>query len=106
MAAQRISQLGGEPDFSPEGLATRSHTEYDASSDLLEMVTEDLVAERIAVASYQESIVRWLGNDDPTSRRMIETILAEEEEHAEDLLNILKEMDSKGVRSGRPAHSS
>lgn len=92
MAAQRICQLGGEPDFSPESLAARSHTEYDASNSLLEMVKEDLVAERIAVASYQE-IVRWLGNDDPTTRRMIETILAQEETHAEDLLNILQEMD-------------
>lgn len=95
MAAQRISQLGGEPNFSPEGLATRSHTEYDSSPGLLEMVKEDLVAERIAVASYQE-IVRWLGNDDPTTRRMIETILAQEEEHAEDLLNILQEMNPAG----------
>ena len=91
MAAQRICQLGGEPDFSPENLASRSHTEYDASQGLLEMVREDLVAERIAVASYQE-IIRWLGNDDPTTRRMIETILAQEETHAEDLLSILLEM--------------
>lgn len=94
MAAQRISQLGGEPNFSPEGLAARSHTEYDSSPGLLEMVKEDLVAERIAVASYQE-IVRWLGNDDPTTRRMIETILAQEETHAEDLLNILQEMNPR-----------
>jgi bacterioferritin len=95
MAAQRICQLGGQPNFSPDGLATRSHTEYDASPGLLDMVKEDLVAERIAVASYQE-IVRWLGNDDPTTRRMIETILAKEEEHAEDLLNILMEIDPPG----------
>lgn len=92
MAAERICQLGGEPNFSPEGLAARSHTEYDASSGLLEMVTEDLVAERIAVASYQE-IIRWLGNDDPTTRRMIEAILAQEETHAEDMLSLLKGMD-------------
>ncbi len=91
MAAARIVQLGGEPDFSPEGLASRSHSEYDASSDLLDMVREDLVAERVAIASYQE-IVRWLGNDDPTTRRMLEEILATEEEHADDLLNILQEM--------------
>jgi bacterioferritin len=94
MAAQRIVQLGGEPDFSPEGLATRAHSEYDASTDLLDMVREDLVAERVAVASYQE-IIRWLGNDDPTTRRMLETILATEEEHAEDLLNILHEIKGK-----------
>jgi bacterioferritin len=91
LAAQRIVQLGGEPDFSPNALATRSHTEYDESPGLLDMVREDLVAERVAIASYQE-IIRWLGNDDPTTRRMIETILEQEEEHAEDLLNILQEM--------------
>jgi bacterioferritin len=91
MVAERIVQLNGEPDFSPEGLATRSHSEYDASTELLAMVREDLVAERVAIASYQE-IVRWLGNDDPTTRRVIETILAVEEEHADDLLNILQDM--------------
>jgi bacterioferritin len=91
MVAQRIVQLNGEPDFSPEGLATRAHSEYDASVELLAMVKEDLVAERVAIASYQE-IVRWLGNDDPTTRRVIETILAVEEEHADDLLNILQEI--------------
>ena len=94
MAAGRIVQLGGEPDFSPEGLATRSHSEYDASSNLLDMVREDLVAERVAIASYQE-IIRWLANDDPTTRRMLEEILATEEEHADDLLNILQEIDPK-----------
>ena len=98
MVAQRIVQLGGEPDFSPEGLATRSHSEYDASTGLLDMVKEDLVAERVAIASYQE-IVRWLGNDDPTSRRLIETILATEEEHADDLLNIIQRIDTSGVVS-------
>jgi bacterioferritin len=91
MIARRIVQLGGEPDFSPHGLATRSHSEYDASPGLLDMVREDLVAERVAVASYQE-IVRWLGNDDPTTRRMMEDILAAEEEHADDLLTILQGM--------------
>jgi bacterioferritin len=91
MVAQRIVQLNGSPDFSPEGLATRSHSEYDASTELLAMVREDLVAERVAIASYQE-IVRWLGNDDPTTRRIIETILAVEEEHADDLLSILQEI--------------
>lgn len=99
MVAHRIVQLGGEPDFSPEGLASRSHSEYDASSDLLEMVREDLVAERIAVSSYQE-IVRWLGDGDPTSRRVIEEILEKEEEHAEDLLTILERMDTDGQASG------
>jgi bacterioferritin len=89
--AQRIVQLNGEPDFDPAGLATRSHSQYDASPDLLDMVREDLVAERVAIASYQE-IVRWLGNDDPTTRRLMENILAQEEEHADDLLNIIQEM--------------
>lgn len=92
LVAERIVQLNGEPDFSPEGLATRSHSEYDESTELLAMVKEDLVAERVAIASYQE-IIRWLGNDDPTTRRVIETILAVEEEHADDLLNILQEID-------------
>ncbi len=91
LVAERIVQLNGEPDFSPEGLATRAHSQYDASSNLLDMVREDLVAERVAIASYQE-IVRWLANDDPTTRRVIETILAVEEEHADDLLNILQDM--------------
>jgi bacterioferritin len=91
MVAERIVQLNGSPDFSPEGLATRSHSEYDQSTELLAMVREDLVAERVAIASYQE-IVRWLGNDDPTTRRVIETILAVEEEHADDLLSILQDM--------------
>ena len=89
--AERIVQLGGDPDFSPEGLASRSHSQYDSSHDLLAMVREDLVAERVAVASYQE-IIRWLANDDPTSRRLMEEILAVEEEHAEDLLSILQDI--------------
>jgi bacterioferritin len=89
--AERIVQLGGDPDFSPQGLATRAHSEYDQSTELLAMVREDLVAERVAIESYQE-IVRWLGNDDPTTRRVIEEILAVEEEHAEDLVSILQEM--------------
>jgi bacterioferritin len=92
MIAQRIVQLGGEPNFDPAGLATRSHSEYDDSLDLIEMVKEDLVAERVAIESYQE-IVRWLGNDDPTSRRVIEQILQTEEEHADDLVNILQKID-------------
>ena len=98
MVAHRIVQLGGEPDFSPEGLATRSHSEYDASTDLLAMVREDLVAERVAIASYQE-IVRWLGEGGPTSRRVIETILETEEEHADDLLTILQRMDPDGPQT-------
>jgi bacterioferritin len=86
--ATRITQLRGDPDFSPDGLSSRSHAHYDASENLVDMVREDLVAERVAIASYQE-IVRWLANDDPTTRRMIEDILAVEEEHADDLLNLM-----------------
>jgi bacterioferritin len=86
--AERIAQLGGEPDFNPEGLAQRSHSEYVAGSDLTSMIREDLVAERIAIASYSE-IVRWLADDDPTTRKLIEDILKVEEEHADDMANLL-----------------
>jgi bacterioferritin len=82
--AQRITQLGGEPDFDPQGLLSRSHSEYVEGTTLLEMIREDLVAERVAIESYTE-IVRYLGATDPTTRRMLEEILANEEEHAEDL---------------------
>lgn len=89
--AQRITQLQGEPDFNPDSLTARSHAEYVEGTTLVEMLKEDLVAERVAIASYQE-VVRWLGNDDPTTRVMIEGILAVEEEHADDLLSLLSEM--------------
>jgi bacterioferritin len=86
--AERIVQLNGEPNFNPEGLAARSHSEYQEGSNLIEMIKEDLVAERIAVESYSE-IARWLGDDDSTTRRLIEEILKMEEEHADDLANML-----------------
>jgi bacterioferritin len=89
--AQRIVQLGGEPNFSPEGLLTRSHAEYQEGDTLIDMIKEDLVAERIAIDSYRE-IIQYVGNDDPTTRRMMEGILAMEEEHAEDLVSLLNEM--------------
>jgi bacterioferritin len=89
LLAERIVQLGGEPDFNPDTLTTRSHAEYDASLDLLEMIKEDLVAERIAVQSYTE-IIQWLGDGDPTTRRVFEGILAQEEEHADDLRGMLE----------------
>ncbi len=92
LIAGRIVQLGGEPNFSPEGLATRSHAEYVEGNTLAEMLKEDLVAERIAIDSYRE-MVTYLGNDDPTTRRLMEEILAVEEEHADDLVNLLKELD-------------
>jgi bacterioferritin len=88
MIAARITQLGGEPDFNPDTLTTRSHSEYDSSSELEAMIREDLVAERVAIASYTE-IINWLGDGDPTTRRMLEEILAMEEEHAEDMLDLL-----------------
>lgn len=86
--AERIAELEGEPDYNPEGLATRSHSEYSEGEDLVDMLKEDLVAERIAIESYAE-MVRFLGNDDPTSRRMMEDILAKEEEHANDLSDLI-----------------
>ena len=86
--AERIVQLGGEPDFNPKTLAERSHAEYVEGTDLKSMIMEDLVAERIAIETYME-IARWLGDGDPTSRRMIEQILEKEEEHAEDLVSLL-----------------
>jgi bacterioferritin len=89
--AQRIVQLGGAPNFSPEGLMTRSHSEYIEGESLLDMIKEDLVAERIAIDSYRE-MIQYCGNDDPTTRRMMETILAMEEEHAEDLVSLLEKI--------------
>jgi len=86
--AERITQLNGEPNFNPEGMASRSHSQYQEGSSLIEMIKEDLVAERIAVQSYSD-IVRWLGEDDPTTRRLIVEILKSEEEHAEELANML-----------------
>ena len=89
-AAGRISQLGGEPDFDPATIAARAHTTYETFSDedLEGMLRDNLAAERIVITTYQE-IIRWLGNDDPTTRRLIEDILADEEEHADDLIDLL-----------------
>lgn len=87
--AERITQLGGEPNFSPEGLQTRSHSEYVEGESLKDMVVENLVAERIAVDSYGE-LIRFIGDDDPTTRRMLEGILATEEEHADDLAGLME----------------
>jgi len=89
--AERITQLGGEPDFQPQRLAERSHSEYVEGKDLLDMIREDLVAERIAIDSYRE-IIQYLGDNDPTSRRMFEEILAVEEKHADDLVSLLEKM--------------
>jgi bacterioferritin len=89
--AHRIVQLQGEPNFNPEGLLMRSHAEYVEGNNLIDMIKEDLVAERIAIDSYRE-LVTYFGNEDPTSRRLMEEILAVEEEHADDLVNMLQKM--------------
>jgi bacterioferritin len=87
--AQRIVQLGGDPDLSPDGLLSRSHTEYVATENLTQMIKENLVAERIAIDSYRE-IAAYFAPFDSTSRTMIEEILAQEEEHADDLAELLQ----------------
>lgn len=97
--AERIVQLGGQPNLNPEGLLSRSHSEYVEGTDLLDMVREDLVAERVAIETYSE-IIRYIGDDDITTRRMLEEILATEEEHADDLVNFLEGMDQNWRRGG------
>lgn len=87
--AERIVQLGGEPNLSPDGLLTRSHAEYVEGSTLQEMIKEDLIAERIAIDSYRE-VIAYLEQSDPTTKRLLEEILAKEEEHAEDLVSLLR----------------
>lgn len=87
--AKRIVQLGGEPDFNPDTLTKRSHAQYDESLGLIDMIKEDLVAERVAIASYTE-IAKWLGDGDPTTRRVFEDLLSQEEEHADDLRGLLE----------------
>jgi len=100
LAAERIVQLGGAPNLNPEGLATRSHSEYIEGTSLLDMIREDLVAERIAVESYNE-IIRYLGDDDPTTRTMMERIMANEEEHAEDMKTLLESLGKEEHFSDR-----
>lgn len=91
--AKRITELGGEPDFSPDGMSERSHAEYVAGDSLRSMILEDLVAERIAIESYREMII-YLGENDPTTKRMLKEILASEEEHADDLASMLEGMSA------------
>jgi len=86
--AERINQLGGKPEMNPEGLKTRSHAEYVEGNDLVDMIKENLVAERIAIESYRE-LVQYFGEKDPVSRRLMEEILAKEEEHANDMHDLL-----------------
>ncbi len=98
--AERITQLNGEPNFNPAGLIDRSHSEYTEGTTLLDMIKEDLVAERIAIDSYAE-IIRYIGDSDPTSRRVMEEILAKEEEHAEDLRTLIEELSASEGSAGR-----
>lgn len=98
--AERIVQLNGKPDLNPQSLAARSHAEYVEGTDLISMIEEDLVAERIAIETYSE-IIRWLGDSDPTTRRMIEEILEKEEEHAEDLATLLAQMPPREKNAPR-----
>ena len=88
LLAERIVQLGGEPDLSPDSLSARSHAEYIEADSLVNMIKEDLIAERVAIDSYRETI-QYLGDQDSTTRRMLENILAIEEEHADDLADLL-----------------
>lgn len=94
--AERIRQLGGAPDFNPQGLLTRSHAQYAEGESLVDMIKEDLIAERIAIDSYLE-VARWFGEDDPTSRRLMEKILEQEEEHADDMATLLETMDPRAT---------
>jgi bacterioferritin len=82
--AERIVQLGGDPDFSPDSLSARSHAEYDDSADLKEMIRKNLVAERVAIETYMQ-MIRLIGDKDSTTRRVLESILSQEQQHAEEL---------------------
>jgi bacterioferritin len=99
--AERIVQLGGEPNFSPEGLVARSHAEYVEGTTLSDMIKEDLVAERIAIDSYRD-FIQYLGDQDPTTRRLMEGILAVEEEHADDLADLLQVVPAQGMSQLAP----
>ena len=88
--AERIVQLGGEPDFAPDSLSKRSHADYDASPDLKDMIRANLVAERVAVETYRQ-MINLIGDKDPTTRRLLEDVLNDEEEHAEDMKDLLDE---------------
>jgi bacterioferritin len=91
--AERITQLDGAPDFNPAGLLSRSHAQYVEGNTLVEMIKENLIAERIAIESYLE-MIRWFSDNDPTSRRLIESVLEQEEEHAEDMKTLLETLDA------------
>jgi len=95
LLAERITQLEGKPNLSPVGLLERSHADYVEGKDIVDMIKEDLVAERIAIDSYRE-MIHYVGTDDPTTRRVLEGILAMEEEHAEDMNTLLEQLGKKG----------
>jgi bacterioferritin len=101
--AQRIKELGGKPDMNPAVLTERSHSEYREGTSLADMIREDLVAERIAIETYRE-IIRFFGDRDPTSRTMMEEILAKEEEHADDLTDLLFAVDPATGKGSRPLY--
>ena len=109
LLAERITQLDGKPNLSPEGLLSRSHADYVEGEDIADMIKEDLVAERIAIDSYRE-VINYVGADDPTTRRVLEGILAMEEEHAEDMNTLLEQLGKKGepakVKPARKAAAS
>ena len=98
MIAERITQLGGAPNFNPEGMSSRSHSEYVEGTNMVDMIKEDLVAERVAIESYRE-MIRFFGDNDPTTRRMLEHILAVEEEHANDMADLLEQHGPDGKAS-------
>src|ERR1700693_2090584 len=97
--AERINQLGGKPDFNPVGLATRAASEYGTAQNLVEMIRENLIAERIAVDHYRE-LIRYFGNDDPGTRTMLEGILTVEEEHADDMHDLLVAHEGRPMLPG------
>ena len=98
--SHRVAELDGGPDLNPEGLLTRSHSEYVEGDSLIDMIREDLVAERVAIESYTE-MIRYFGSDDPTTRRMLEGILAMEEEHAEDMKTLLETIGHEESKADR-----
>lgn len=102
--AARIVQLGGAPDLNPAGLLTKSHSEYVEGTSLTDMIREDLVAERIAIDSYRD-IIEYLGDQDPTTRRIMESVLAKEEEHAEDMASLLQKFGQPNFAHHEPTSS-
>jgi bacterioferritin len=97
--AERINQLGGKPNFNPSGLASRAASEYGTAEDLVDMIKENLIAERIAIEHYQE-LIRYFGNDDPGTRAMLEGILVVEEEHANDMHDLLVAHEGEPMLDG------